>query len=63
MAVRAGDDAKVVSVTSLLAMRHRLRGGFMVAETWDHAQLALPLDGSTARAHAVARRELTTLRG
>ncbi|WP_217207013.1 CHAT domain-containing protein [Streptomyces sp. AC550_RSS872] len=63
VAVRAGDDAKVVAVTSLLAMRHRLRGGFVVAETWDHAQLARPLQESTARAHAVAWRELATLRG
>lgn len=62
-AVRAGDGAKVVAVTSLLAMRHRLRGGFVVAEAWDHAQLARPLDESMARAHAVARRELATLRG
>lgn len=63
VAVRAGDDAKVVSVTSLLSMRHRLRRGFVIAELWDHAQLARPLDGSTARAHAVAWRELATLRG
>ncbi|WP_405589771.1 CHAT domain-containing protein [Streptomyces sp. NBC_01092] len=63
VAVRAGDDAKVVGVTSLLAMRHRLRRGFLVAEMWDHVQLALPLEEPTARAHAVAWRELATLRG
>ncbi|MFF1322490.1 CHAT domain-containing protein [Streptomyces chartreusis] len=63
VAVRAGDDAKVIGVTSLLAMRHRLRRGFLVAEMWDRAQLARPLNESTARAHAVAWRELATLRG
>lgn len=61
-AVRAGDDARTLSITSLLAMRHRLREGFGVAELWNRSQLASPLEESTARAHAVAWRELATLR-
>jgi tetratricopeptide (TPR) repeat protein len=43
-------------------MWHRLRGGFLVAERWNHAQLTSVLDESTARVHAVAWRELATLR-
>ena len=59
---RAGDDARVSDITGFLALRHRVRAGFVAAEFWNRVLLAGELTAATAALHVRAWRELAALR-
>jgi tetratricopeptide (TPR) repeat protein len=56
-----GDEERLHEVVLFLAERHRLRGGFVVAEMWLHTLRAVPLSEQTAALHASALRELASI--